>query len=1152
MPNGTITSTENTFGTVNGALSGTVAGTLTGSVGVPGPVGPAGPGSTWGGIAGTLSAQTDLWTELGTKYLASNPAGYQTAGQVSTALAPYITSATATASFYPLTGNPSSFLTAAALSPYLLSSTAASTYQTLAGMSSYLTTSAAAAGYYPLTGNPSGFLTAASLSGYATESWVTGQGYITSAALTPYLTSATAASTYQTLSGMSSYLTTSTAASTYQTLAGMSDYLAKAGNLAGLASTSAARSNLGLGSLAVVNDAPSDGSQYARKNGAWDVVTATPDFISSVSSPLAVTTGNLTIDLSAYAPLASPALTGNPTAPTPTFGDNDTSIATTAFVQAGLLGGTAVARNLEVEVRNQSGSTIPAGRIVYISGATGNKPLITLAQANNDANSAQTIGFVKTAIANNGTGFVIVRGELENIDTSALTEGVQLYLSPTTAGTWTTTKPSAPQHLVYVGIVIRSHPTLGTILVAVQNGYELGEIHDVALSGLANNDLLAYESSTDLWKNKTYSALGLLTSSAAASTYAPLASPSFTGLATFDNSTNYALTLPSGTAGYYSSASSGVYSIFNASTEVIRLSSGGIKYPDGNTQSVAFPGFTGYAPLASPALTGNVTITSNSTGAALFIEQAGTGNILTLHDQAADTTFVAIDQNGKVNTIPSVTASAGFNVPHGAAPTTPVNGDIWTTTSGLFMRQNGTTQQYVDLAGTQTINGAKTFSNASLTFGNATAASTVNIASGASGSAITKTVNLATGGQSGSTTNVTIGSTDSVTTVQVNGSLNVNSTSNIGTSTGTFILGLANGATTTGQTKTVNIGTAGVAGSTTVIAIGSTTGTSTTTLQGTTNGVTAAADTNSVALATTAYVVGQAGSATPLVDGTAAVGTSLRYARADHVHPTDTTRAALNSPAFTGTPSLPTGTTAVTQTAGNNTTAVATTAFVTAANLGTDDPQLLETCMEGITPALSNTSMTAVAQRANSNIWNLLNYGSAVASGSITHWFSPFDGQWYGVNGWNFSKAGNAVFYANVGLAAGATQNADCRIFWGRRNTDAVGTNIAIKGFQIRFSTAGGTMTTSFGVHNGTSLTEVSMGNATSGGFNKYLVTWDGAGNFTCFRNGVQVATSSLGPTGTVNDSNGVYAGIDYKANTGNTASHTVSYLNSFTMRGAF
>lgn len=53
------------------------------------------------------------------------------------------------------------------------------------------------------------------LSAYATQSFVTSQGYITSSALTPYLTSATAASTYQTISGMSSYLTTSAAATTY-------------------------------------------------------------------------------------------------------------------------------------------------------------------------------------------------------------------------------------------------------------------------------------------------------------------------------------------------------------------------------------------------------------------------------------------------------------------------------------------------------------------------------------------------------------------------------------------------------------------------------------------------------------------------------------------------------------------------------------------------------------------------------------------------------------------------------------------------------------------------------------------------------------------------------------------------------------------------
>ncbi len=230
----------------------------------------------------------------------------------------------------------------------------------------------------------------------------------------------------------------------------------------------------------------------------------------------------VTLNLAAYAPLASPAFTGNPTAPTAALGDNDTSIATTAFVQQELLSGTANAKNLEVYVRNQTGSTLAAGTIVYINGATGNRPTVTPAQANNDANSAQTFGFVKASIANNGFGYVIVRGELENVDTSALTEGAQLYLSPTTAGTWTTTKPSAPQHLVYVGICVRAHPTQGVILVAVQNGYELPELHDVSITSVANNDLLTYESSSSLWKNKSIGTLGLATQSYVTAGFAPI------------------------------------------------------------------------------------------------------------------------------------------------------------------------------------------------------------------------------------------------------------------------------------------------------------------------------------------------------------------------------------------------------------------------------------------------------------------------------------------------------------------------------------------------------------------------------------------------------------------------------------------------------
>lgn len=72
-------------------------------------------------------------------------------------------------------------------------------------------------------------------------------------------------------------------------------------------------------------------------------------------------------------------------------------------------------------------------------------------------------------------------------------------------------------------------------------------------------------------------------------------------------------------------------------------------------------------------------------------------------------------------------------------------------------------------------------------------------------------------------------------------------------------------------------------------------------------------------------VIPAAATASPLMDGTAAVGTSAKYAKEDHVHPTDTSRAPLASPNLTGTPTAPTAT------AGTNTTQIATTAFVTAA-----------------------------------------------------------------------------------------------------------------------------------------------------------------------------------------------------------------------------
>lgn len=163
--------------------------------------------------------------------------------------------------------------------------------------------------------------------------------------------------------------------------------------------------------------------------------------------------------------------------------------------------------------RNATGSVLRRGTVVYINGSTGNRPNFIKAQANIEATSAGTFGIIKDDVANNADGNCCVLGYLDNLDTRSiatfpftndtLADGDTIYLSPTTAGYITNIKPSAPNHLVYIGKVVRTSPTNGTIVYRIQNGYELAEIHDVAISGVADKQLLSYDNATQLWKNKS-------------------------------------------------------------------------------------------------------------------------------------------------------------------------------------------------------------------------------------------------------------------------------------------------------------------------------------------------------------------------------------------------------------------------------------------------------------------------------------------------------------------------------------------------------------------------------------------------------------------------------------------------------------------------
>lgn len=150
--------------------------------------------------------------------------------------------------------------------------------------------------------------------------------------------------------------------------------------------------------------------------------------------------------------------------------------------------------------------------VVKISGAQGQRLAVDYAQANNDNNSADTLGVVAETIATNQEGFIMTVGQLEGVNTSGSLQGETwldgdvLYLSPTVPGAVTKVKPTgATGHIVVIGYVEHAHNVNGKIYVKIMNGWELDELHNVYIDNgtLANNQVLTYESATQLWKNKT-------------------------------------------------------------------------------------------------------------------------------------------------------------------------------------------------------------------------------------------------------------------------------------------------------------------------------------------------------------------------------------------------------------------------------------------------------------------------------------------------------------------------------------------------------------------------------------------------------------------------------------------------------------------------
>lgn len=313
------------------------------------------------------------------------------------------------------------------------------------------------------------------------------------------------------LSDLAPYLTIVGAESTYQTLANLS------GDLTASATKYPSVNAVNAGLATKFNNPTGNVSQYLRGDGSVANFPFIPTLIW----------GNIGGNLSDQTDLQS-ALDGkfnNPTGTTSDYirGDGSISAFPTPY---GLLptGGEAGQILSKIDgtdynatwidnyalwtsvLRHEvkAGEALNKGQAVYISPIQdGTNMIVTKADYSQESTSSKTLGLVMQTLATNGFGQVVTEGLLGGLNTIGANQGDPVWLGASGNLIYgLANKPEAPNHLVFIGIVTRVNANNGEIFVKVQNGFELNEIHDVKILNKANNEVLAYEQSSGLWKNK--------------------------------------------------------------------------------------------------------------------------------------------------------------------------------------------------------------------------------------------------------------------------------------------------------------------------------------------------------------------------------------------------------------------------------------------------------------------------------------------------------------------------------------------------------------------------------------------------------------------------------------------------------------------------
>jgi hypothetical protein len=167
-------------------------------------------------------------------------------------------------------------------------------------------------------------------------------------------------------------------------------------------------------------------------------------------------------------------------------------------------------------VRNDDATSLKVGQLVYVFGSVGNSGLLTVKKASNvgESTSSKTFGMVATAMNTTSSkdGYVYLYGLLRGVDLtdtdvaegsfSSGDVGSELWLGE--SGKITKTLPTADtKHSVFVGYLdsFAGNGSNCGIYTKIQNGYEIGELHDVRISAVADNHILRYNSTRGVWEN---------------------------------------------------------------------------------------------------------------------------------------------------------------------------------------------------------------------------------------------------------------------------------------------------------------------------------------------------------------------------------------------------------------------------------------------------------------------------------------------------------------------------------------------------------------------------------------------------------------------------------------------------------------------------